>query len=628
MCLQCRIFKTPDPPSYGGIRCDAIIFMESLKQQIEHGLSGHSRPHSPIEHFVRLLRHPGRLLLTPVYRYVGRRYLKREKFEIRFLITDIFLLIVALGLVASAVGWFVWHNRIENRIFFEAQVAPTEIVSGAPSTLVIRYTNGTGQELKNAYLNLTYPAYFELQEIAIGETAATGEVVSLGDIAPDEVGSIKIRGVMFGNVHGEQVFETKMTFTYGEKEKSGEKISRHVFSPVSSVLKLSLEIPDRIIASQPFSGNIVYQNTGEITLPKIIIEPEWPNGFAPATDSQKAWELPVIEAGQEGRIKFTGTAASGMENLELIFHPSFVFGTDHFQQDSLIETVKIIQPQIKISHSIEPDTAKPGGNLKTLVQYVNIGETPVYNVELSLISENPFAGSAEKILIGTVEAGASGEKEIELKLRSTITQSETQIYEHLNISTQATASYQLEKNVAGQKITVIDSAIETPLTTPIALHSFGRYTSDRGDQLGRGPLPPTVGEQTKYWIFWNVSGTTNEIQNLTISGQLPNNVTFTGRQTVSLGNAIEYDANSKTVTWSIKELAPTFAPSSKIIGIAFEVAITPNEDQIGTSPNLVFDTSLSGTDSWTGAWITAYGTPVTTNLPGDLMADGWGIVVN
>jgi hypothetical protein len=598
--------------------------MESIKQQIEHGLAEHEHAHTPFEHFVRLLCHPGRLLLSPIYKR-AERYSSWEKFDIKFLLTDILLLIVALGLIASAVGWLVWHNRVENRIFFEAQIAPTEIVSGAPSTLVIRYTNGTGVELKNAYLNITYPAHFELQEISAGDVASDGGVIALGNIVPDAVGSVKIRGIMFGDVHGEQVFETKMTFTYNEKDKRGEKTSRYVFSPSSSVLKLSLEIPDRIIASQSFSGNIVYQNTGEITLPEIIIEPEWPEGFTPAS-GQKTFEVPAIEAGQEGRVKFTGTADSGVENLNLIFHPSFVFGNDQYRQDSLSEVIEIVQPQIKISHSVDQSTAKPGGSLKATVQYQNTGDTPIYNVELSLVSDNPFAGEAKKITVGDLEAKASGEKKIELPLRSSIAQSETSTYEHLNIETRAIASYELEKTTDAQKISIIGVEVIAPLTTPITLRSFGRYTTDSGDQLGRGPLPPLVSETTKYWIFWNISGTTNEIENLTISGQLPDNVSFTGRQTVSQGSSIKYDPTTNTVSWSDSKINPTFASTSKIVGIAFEVAIVPTESQIGTSPPLITNISLSGTDGWTNAWVTAKGSSVTTDLPGDILADGLGKV--
>lgn len=602
---------------------------ESITDQIKHGLSEteNQRPHTVFEYFVRLLVHPGRTILSPFYRHIEKRYIKVEKFEIKFLLTDIALLIVALGIAGSAIGWFVWHNKIENRIFLEAQIAPTEVVSGAPSTLVIRYTNGTGQELKNVYLNLSYPAHFQLQELASGETPTESNTISLGNLLPDAVGSIKIRGIMFGDVGGEQIFESKMTFSYGEKNHSGEKISRHTFSPTRSVLALSLEIPEKIVAGQNFTGSIVYKNTGEFALPEIKIQPEWPDNFDLVSLSPKNWSASSIAAGEEGRVTFTGTPEAGAENLSLSFTPSFVFGSDEYKQEILKQEVAVVQPQIKVSHSIDATSASPGGTLKTIVKYENTGDTPVYDVEISLSSNSPFMSSVTKPAIAVIMGHTSGETEVDIKLRSSIAQSTTSVYEHLTIDTKATASYKMEDNSTSSPVSVYGAPISTPLTTPISFRSFGRYATEQGDQLGRGPLPPMVGEETKYWIFWNISGTTNEIKNLSITGELPAGVTFTGRQTVSEGSAVTYDESTKTVSWKTDEIGSTFSPSAKIIGAAFEVAITPSENQVKTSPTLISNVLLSGTDGWTNAWVTASGASVTTNLPGDILADGLGVVV-
>jgi len=604
--------------------------METLGQQIKHGISNNpeERPHTALEYFVHLLVHPGRTLLSPFYRHIEKRYIKIEKFEIKFLLTDIALLLISLGVAGSVIGWFIWHNKIENHIFFEAQITPTEIVSGAPSTLVLRYTNGTGQELNDVYLNLSYPAHFDLQELASGETLVEkSNVISLGNLPPDAFGSIKIRGVMFGNVGGEQTFEAKMTFNYGEKKHYGEKTSRHVFSPAKSVLNLSLEIPEKIVAGQSFTGRVAYENTGDLALPEIKVTPEWPENFNLISLSPDKWLIDSIEAGEKGYFNFIGTPAAGAENLSLSFIPSFVFGSDEYRQEILKQDVSIIQPQIKVSHSVEATSVNPGGTLKAIVKYENTGDTPVYNVDISLYSNNPFIQTDAKKIIGTIASHTSGETEIEIKLQPYVTQSETSVFEHLNIDTKASASYKIEESLTAEAVTVYGTEISTPLTTPITFRSFGRYATESGDQLGRGPLPPVVGEETKYWIFWNVSGTTNEIKNLSITGELPANVSFTGRQTVSTGSAVTYDESTKTVSWQVGEINSTFAPSAKVIGAAFEVAITPSESQVGTSPTLISDILLSGTDSWTNAWLTATGSKVTTNLPGDQMADSLELVI-
>jgi hypothetical protein len=580
------------------------------------------------KHLLNLLRHPGQLFLSPFYRYLEKRYIKIEKFEIKFLLVDLALLFAALGIAGTVIGWFIQHRQIENQIFFESQIAPTEIVSGAPSTLVIRYTNGTGQELKNVYLDLTYPKHFLLQELAVGEILSENKTIAVGNLAPDAVGSVKIRGVMFGDVGGEQIFESKMSFNYGEKNQRGEKISRHVFFPSRSVLELGLEIPEKIVAGQPFAGAIVYKNTGALVLPEVKIKPNWPENFEPITQISDGWTVPAVEPGDEGRVEFSGTPAAGAEGLILSFSPSFVFGVDEYQQDTLTQEIAVVLPQLKISHSVETTSATPGGTLKILVQYENTGNELIYDVKITADSHSPFAYESKTVPIGSILGQGAGQTELELKLKPTVAQSQTINYEHLTIDTAVSAVYKIENTELAQAITVFDTAVLVPLTTPITLRSFGRYATERGDQLGRGPLPPTVGEETKYWIFWNLSGTTNEIKNLFISGQLPDNVSFTGRQTVSIGSAVSYNPETRTIIWSVDEVSPTFSPLAKIIGAAFEVAIIPTNDQLGTTPTLISDISLSGTDGWTNAWLTASGSSITTDLPGDLMAGGLGTVVD
>jgi len=499
--------------------------------------------------------------------------------------------------------------------------------------LVIRYTNGTGQELNNAYLQLSYPAHFNLLELTSDETPLASSTVSLGTLAPNATGSIKIRGIMYGDVGGQQIFDSKLTFTYGKNNKSGEKTSSHTFSPVHSVLQLSLELPEKIIASQPFTGYVVYTNSGENDLPLFKITPIWPENFSlissqPKIDSvNNSWKIDGTKANETGKIEFIGQTTENDETINLTFNPFFSFGDTEYKQDPLVQTISITQPQVKLSHGVDSSSVKPGGIFKTTIKYENTGETPIYNLELTALSDSPFISSISKQTINELAAGTSGETEIDVKLKSSIAQSETLVYENLKINIKASASYRMENNETAQKITVTDSTVSVPLTTPISLKSVGRYSSDYGDQLGRGPLPPMVGEETKYWIFWSVSGTTNKIDNLTISGQLPNNVTFTGLQTVSEGNAVTYDSTNRTVTWKTTTLPATFSPSAKIIGVAFEVAITPSEDQTNTSPPLISGISASGTDAFTGTWVMASGTTVTTNLPNDLMAKGLGTVI-
>ena len=83
-----------------------------------------------------------------------------------------------------------------------------------------------------------------------------------------------------------------------------------------------------------------------------------------------------------------------------------------------------------------------------------------------------------------------------------------------------------------------------------------------------------------------------------------------------------------TVSWTIDELPPTFAPGSKTVGIAFEVAVVPSADQAGQMLALLDHVRLTAVDAFTGELIQAYGARITTDLPNDAMASGLDRVIN
>jgi hypothetical protein len=166
--------------------------------------------------------------------------------------------------------------------------------------------------------------------------------------------------------------------------------------------------------------------------------------------------------------------------------------------------------------------------------------------------------------------------------------------------------------------------VDLPITSPATLSSFGRYATAQGDQLGRGPLPPSAGEETRYWVFWNISGVTNPLSDVTVEGALPPYARFTGKQTVSLGSIIKREDGY--IVWDVGNMDPNFAPGSRRIGAAFEIGVTPNEAHVGRPLTILDDMAFTARDAITGEVVQAFGARVTTNLPEDVMASGLGNV--
>ncbi|MBI1907930.1 hypothetical protein HYS28_00750, partial [Candidatus Uhrbacteria bacterium] len=387
-------------------------------------------------------------------------------------------------------------------------------------------------------------------------------VVSLGTIAAGARGSIHLKGVMFGDVGGEQAFTSTLTFVHGDaRDVPSSKTVTHTFSPASSTLELTLSLPENLIAYQPIAGTITYRNTGEIAVPAVTIEPAWPEGFTfTASDTQRAggaFVLPAIEPGEQGAIRFEGFLGDVRDQIVFTFYPSFTFGQDSYRQETLVHAAPILPPQLSIAHGLSSASVTPGEEIVFTIRYENVGQDRLTDIVLGIESDSPFfskrtyeVNSATFPELAVVAPGATGEIQIPVRLRPAILQSETDVWEHLDLTTRPTASYALGDSE--ERVSSKGSSLASPITTPVTLTSFGRYAMPSGDQLGRGPLPPRVGEKTTYWVFWRVGGTINELTNVRLEGTLGDNVSFTGRQSSSQNSGVALDEAAGLIRWKLE----------------------------------------------------------------------------
>lgn len=593
----------------------------------------HRKTHAVLGHAVHLSVHPGRVLLAPFRAWFEKRYAGKYQFARTVYLTDLALIGTILTLFVLALFMLlVPQKQFRDDILLTATIAPKEVVSGGSSTLVITYQNNTTDTLNDPRLTLSYPKHFFLQSISHnGQNIGTGAIV-LKPIPENGTGTIHIKGVLFGDVGGEQAFKTTLSFAHGAEVKTNDqKTVEHVFSPTRSTLALDLTLPERAISSQPFSGIIAYKNTGSTDIREVRIQPEWPEGFTFRDASTQirngAFVLTNVKAGTEGQIAFTGTLKNIPSDLPFVFHPSFVFQDDVYKQETLTRLVPVLPAQIELSAPITDTSFTPGTKSDVRVHYKHIGQSPLQNVRINLTSRDAFLKTTEtkEVVLATLNPGDEGDATFTVSVQENVETRLLTAYEQLKLRTKATVTYALASDPEATLSTTSAESI-TPLTTPLVFESFGRFTSPEGDQLGRGALPPRVGQKTSYWIFWNIDGTTNPLQNVQITGKLPKNVRATGKQTSSESRGVTIDMETRTVSWNPGTVSPTRNPLSQVFSAAFEVEIIPETAQIGSNAPLLTNIFFSGTDTFTGAALTRSLPNVTTNLPNDRLAKNKGLV--
>jgi len=107
------------------------------------------------------------------------------------------------------------------------------------------------------------------------------------------------------------------------------------------------------------------------------------------------------------------------------------------------------------------------------------------------------------------------------------------------------------------------------ISTFLKIHAESRYYTEEGDQLGRGPLPPKVGQTTKYWINFFLTASPNAVKDAVIKAHLPAGVIWTGKTNVVEGEPLKFDPLSRTVTWKNNSVEATMGDTCPCVGAGF-----------------------------------------------------------
>lgn len=597
-----------------------------------------------LHHTIRLASQPGKFVTRALRAYAAKRYGGKPSHIVkRLLILDISLFIVAVAVLATGIYLLVKPPAIIDQVKMDATVAPTDVVSGGSSTLVIRYENESDQPLNHARMTIGFPDHFNLQGFDTSLPELSPNTFDLGTIDAGASGSIRLRGVMFGDVGGNQTFTSTLDFTYGKEQRPASKTSTHVFHPVHSTLQMKLNLPATIVSGEDVEGSILYQNTGDVNLPEFSIEPVWPTGFTLLssdleTTIEGAFEVNGLDAGASGVIHFRGRLPDDT-TANFLFKPSFVFGSDRYTQETLQQTVQLLPSELSLSLTGSDNALTPASTITYTIHYKNNGTQALKNVSFTLTGDSPIFATTGvtgaqyqdghyvvDFPSGSIAPGDTNDLAVTIPLAASIHTNDTSVFENIQATMVGNVTYTLADQT-NTPVTVSFGTLALPVTSPIELQAFGRYYSPQGDQLGRGPLPPTVGQETKYWIFLTVKGTTNDLQDVKLDADLGPGVTLSGPESVSVGQSLTYDKSTNSVHWSIGSLGPTLAPGSSVVSVAFEVSITPTASMVGKTPTLISGPVLTAQDAFTGATVTASGATITTNLPDDQQAAGLGTVI-
>jgi len=588
---------------------------------------------------------PAQAITSQAKNLFAKRYQgKYRRAKILFYVDMALLGLIAVLLVVVGFLYF-FKPSIADKIDVQSQIVPEEVVSGKEVSFLWIYKNNSEMILDEAAWSFTMPNNFELLSTAPVREDQLKNVINLGTLPPGAEGRVKIHGRVWGAVGDSQTIWANMSFVQAENGKREQKVITTSYVIADSVLSGSLSAPEKIINNQEISLKISYENKALSDLSDVQVHAYWPAGFQflssdkPMIDN--VWELGALAPGDKGEISVTGYLASPDDISNFYFETYCWVGEDNVRQEILAAQSQIVPPQLQVVTEVngayEPALSW-GDKMEVEVSYTDIGQFNLNNLKFAIevdpyyVDTSRFEGyefrDGKFYFTGDFESITPGETKhlvgtLHLKSNPDFTQFE--VPKDITIGLAVEAQYQVEGEDQAALYKTGRTTIK--MKSPFWAQFFARYWAETGDQLGRGPIPPRVGRATKYWVFWSMGKTTNDLSNIYLQVQLPANAAYTGLSSVTVGDRINYNPDTNLITWSLKDLSSTMVNPDQTVALSFEVELTPTADQAGSAASIVDWMKMTGRDSFTESEVSYTTGAITTALTADSRAKTLGGIV-
>lgn len=553
-----------------------------------------------------------------------------------------------LGILIILAGFLIWrtfYSFDKSKVLLEV-FGPERIVSGEEVNYIVRYRNKTNVELQNAKLTFIFPEGALPAEdediVEIGNSKAA--IKELDNLSAGQEGQIELKANVVGLKNDIKKAVAKLEYYPANVSSSFENSAEFTSVIFAVSIVLDFNLPEQVVSGQEVSFDLKYLNTSDVFFPNLTLSLEYPEGFilnssSPSPNKETSeWWLPEISPREEGKIAISGTL-SGNKNDIKSFKAKIGFKdgeTLRLVSEGLASTLVSVSP-LTVSLEVNDSRdylANVGDELRYKVKYKNTTnilftsvfivlkfETEALDFATLKITKGFFSNIDNSITwnessLPDLKALSPGEEktlDVSLKVKENLPISNFNDKNFLiNVSAKID-SLNVPIALKGTQLAGVDS-LSTKLNSKLILSAKGYFQ----DSLlpNSGPLPPMVGQQTTYTIYWRVINLANDVDDVVVESYLPSYVHWLGR--FEPGNSsVKYDSSTGKISWTLGKLNANTGILSPVRQLAFQVGLVPASNQIGQVVELIKESNISGKDVFTQASISGSARSIQSDLPDD-----------
>lgn len=558
------------------------------------------------------------LVLNPI----KKRSEKYYKENIWHLIADIFLVL----LITALILFLFLFNKTKNRDNISLNVKPSseEIVTGSLITFELGYKSNI--EASNSVVSVSLPENFILESVSPNNLFdATNNSFNLGNLDVNSNGKIKINGLIQGDINDHQTIS--FNFNCAQCGRNGFNNS-YIYSIEKQAIDLLADVSKNLYLNAEFDGKLLIKNNSNNILENIKIN------FGNDIEIKKSDYL--IE---KGEMIIDNLAAQEEKTIDFIAIPKKEgeiivipkinlnsFGKEFSLLGQEFSSL-VKSPSLSLSINSDKKNIVLGEKIKYSINYKNEGAESLKNIQINLISGNP---NFSIVSINSDNLKNSKINNNSLVIYDLLPQESGSInlevlfdQRQVNANQELFLKANLEYQIADQVIKYSLNSEKNKMISQVSALVGVYYYSPQGDQLGVGPLPPAIDMATNYWVFLEFNNSGNDLENFSLTAELPENVYFSDNKRVLDGSLI-YGEIGKRLIWEIPEMSG----GTNKYRASFEITLIPEENNLGKVLNLLENIKFTVNDKFVGQELSGNLKNLDTNLESDKLSSGKGRVVN
>ena len=582
-------------------------------------------------------------------------FMKTSRFK-KFFIFSLIFFILTLGY--ASYSFFFSGNSVSNNNIDISILGNSFTAGGDDLSLVVGITNRNSSSLELVDLIIDYPKS--------GANSSTSNIEhfrqSIGSIPAGSTHNENVKIVLFGEQGDVRTIKVSIEYRVTGSNAIFVKEKPYEVTISSTPVNILVDAPTSISPNQNIVLNVKSVLNSTKSISNVVMKVDYPAGFqfvsadpAPSVGNN-VWNMGDLSPGVDRDITISGKMIDVFDGEEKSFR---VYSGSQSTSDksmvdvvfnSIIHTVLVKKPFIEATLAVNGVTdrqyAVDSKNIiRGTINWSNNLDTKINDVEIrAKITGNAFNKKTVSPQQGTynsiqglivwdkfsqqelkeVNPGDFGSVEFTINPIPLFSSAEGLLKDPtINVEVSITGKQLIDgyepnelNNSESKSIKIISDA---GLSTK-ALYYSGPFKNT-------GAIPPKVEKETTYTIVWGVSNTSNSISKGEVRAILPSWVRFMGPVSPE-GENIVFNSSTREVVWTVGRIQKgTGISGSKEITAAFQVGLTPMFSQVGSIPNIVGESVLTGHDDFANVDIKVTRPPLRTDLKGDSQLGEGGSVV-